>query len=282
MPSSATAATPEFDADALARCAVQALCDEARLSPKPALVDARGSGAHDDLDLARMLRSARALRVPLREMADCARGARAGIGLRARLAAIGRVGEARMMMATGGSNAHRGAIWALGLLVAARAQCGAVDAATVCACAARIARCPDPAQPAPPPSHGVQAARRYGVGGARAEARAGFPHALRLALPVLRAGRRRGDDPRCIRLDALLAVMARLDDTCLLHRGGREALDCAQRGARRVLQLGGSATQAGAHALLELDRALLARRASPGGAADLLAASLFLDAVTSD
>ena len=272
----------DADADALARFAVQALRDEALLSPKPALVDARGSGAHDDLDLARMLRSAQALALPLRDMARCAVGARVGIALRARLAEIGRVAETRMLMATGGSNAHRGAIWALGLLVAARAHCGPSDPATVCDRAARIARCPDPARPDDGRSHGARAVRLWGAAGARGQARAGFPHVLRVGLPVLRAARAGGGDPRHARLDALLAIMARLDDTCLLHRGGREALECAQHGARRVLSLGGSGSAAGARALLELDAALLARRASPGGAADLLAASLFLDATTRD
>ena len=37
----------------LAALAVASLIDEARLSPKPGLVDSRGSGAHGDLDLAR-------------------------------------------------------------------------------------------------------------------------------------------------------------------------------------------------------------------------------------
>ncbi|EPL1359447.1 triphosphoribosyl-dephospho-CoA synthase, partial [Pseudomonas aeruginosa] len=40
---------------------------------------------------------------------------------------------------------------------------------------------------------------------------------------------------------------------------------------------GGSASLAGRRRLCELDRRLLALNASPGGAADLLAACLFLD-----
>lgn len=266
----------------LADQAVRALHDEARLSPKPALVDSRGSGAHADLDLPRMLRSANSLRRPFEDMALAALADGATSALRARLAAIGRVAEQRMLLATQGSNAHRGAIWALGLLLGARARLGdAACAARVCEAAAEIARLDDPAQVDCGTSHGAQAARRYSVGGARGQARAGFPQVLHAGLPMLR--RRLADGARVehARLDALLAIMVELDDTCLLHRGGEAALRAARDGARRVLELGGSASPDGHAELLRLDARLLARRASPGGSADLLAASLFLHAVTS-
>ncbi|MGP4104596.1 triphosphoribosyl-dephospho-CoA synthase, partial [Nonomuraea sp. KM90] len=45
----------------LADTAVRALRAEARLSPKPGLVDRRGGGAHDDMDLPLLLVSAEAL-----------------------------------------------------------------------------------------------------------------------------------------------------------------------------------------------------------------------------
>jgi len=91
------------------------------------------------------------------------------------------------------------------------------------------------------------------------------------------AARAQGADETCARLDALMAIMASLDDTCLLHRGGLPALEAAQSGARAVLAAGGSGKPAGWRALLRLDAELLARNASPGGCADLLAACLFLD-----
>jgi triphosphoribosyl-dephospho-CoA synthase len=54
-------------------------------------------------------------------------------------------------------------------------------------------------------------------------------------------------------------------------------LHAGQRGAQRVLDAGGSSTAAGRVALDALERELLSLNASPGGAADLLAATLFLD-----
>ena len=264
--------------EGLADRATRALIAEALLTPKPALVDRRGNGAHHDLDLERLLASAAALRPAFERIARCAWRRAPGTGLREELGEIGRDAESDMLAATGGSNAHRGAIWTLGLLIAALAM-SEEDAreAEVAARAAALARLTDRHAP-PLPTHGSRACARYAVEGARGEARAGFPHVIAVGLPALRRARWQGSDESSARLDALLGIMARLDDTCLLHRGGRVALLAAQRGAREVLRHGGSASAAGRRRLLELDADLVARWASPGGSADLLAACLLLDA----
>ena len=75
--------------------------------------------------------------------------------------------------------------------------------------------------------------------------------------------------------------MMSLDDTCLLHRGGLAALKTAQNGAAAILTTGGTATVRGWKLLQQLDRDLIALNASPGGSADLLAATLFLDFISS-
>lgn len=268
---------PPYGALQLADLAVEVLIAEAMLTPKPALVDQRGPGAHRDLDLDRLLRSARSLHGSFLEMAAVAAGREPDQELREELARIGRAGERDMLAATGGSNAHRGAIWVLGLLVAARAILGnAAAPSDIAALAGRIAGFPDRHAP-PQDSNGVRVCERYGVPGARGEACAGFPHVIDIGLPALHAARAGGADETCARLDALMAIMASLDDTCLLHRGGLPALHAAQSGARAVLAAGGTASAEGWHALLRLDARLLALYASPGGCADLLAACLFLD-----
>jgi triphosphoribosyl-dephospho-CoA synthase len=264
----------------LADLAVESLIAEAMLTPKPGLVDRRGSGAHRDLDLRILVRSARALHAPLACMARAASGRVPSQALREELAAIGRDGERRMLLATDGSNSHRGAQWVLGLLVAGRAMAGSaaapVTAGELAALAGAVARFSDRFAP-PLDSHGAQVARLYGAAGARGEAACGFPHVLNIGLPALAAARRRGLGESAAQLDALVAIMARLDDTCLLHRGGLPALDAAQRGAGAVLAAGGASTPAGRRAYARLEVDLLARNLSPGGSADLLAACLFLE-----
>jgi len=263
--------------DHLADLAVESLIDEAELSPKPGLVDRRSSGAHSDMTLALMHASALSLWPCLRQMAEAAeQHGQIGAPLRAALGRIGRDGEAVMLTTTGGVNTHRGAIWALGLLVAARALDPRADAATVAARAGRIALIDDP-QAIAPDSHGNQVRRRYGASGAREQAQQGFPAVIEHGLPQLRRSRAAGASENHARLDALLAIMAALSDTCVLWRAGPQGLQALQQAARAVLAAGGCASLDGRRQLRLLDTQLLHMNASPGGAADLLAACLFLD-----
>ena len=263
----------------VADLAVRALVEEAELTPKPALVDRRGGGAHDDMDLEMLRRSAYALYPTFVALATRAHLCAPSRRLREELAAIGRRGEETMFAVTRGVNTHRGAIWALGLLAAAAAMAPPeAPPADVAALAGQVAVFPDRYAP-PEASHGSLVTRRYGVAGARGEARHGFPHVVGVALPALRAAREAGCSERLARLDALVALVANVDDTCLLYRGGRAALRDAQTGAQAVLDAGGNATAAGRRALRSLEAALLGHNAAPGGSADLLAAALFLDAL---
>jgi triphosphoribosyl-dephospho-CoA synthase len=262
----------------LAQGAVWALIEEARLTPKPALVDARTSGAHQDMNLDMLRRSAYALQATFLAIARRAFEAEESICLRESLSALGREGERIMLRETGGVNTHRGAIWTLGLLCtgAAMLGCKKQSVETICLQAARMARLQD-SYALQVPTHGREAYYRYGVRGARGEAEDGFKHVLRIGLPMLKRSRSQGLREEQARLNSLVAIMAELNDTCLLHRGGLLALNVAKAGAKRVQILGGVSTVEGSRALHDLDRRLVQLYASPGGSADLLAAVLFLD-----
>jgi triphosphoribosyl-dephospho-CoA synthase len=267
-----------FAAEHLAELARQALVAEAELTPKPGLVDRRGAGAHSDLSLDLMRQSATAIAPYFEAMGDSAQSMPFDRGLRTEVAAIGRAAESAMLQATNGSNAHKGAIWILGLLVTAASRGIDLNPAEIAQDAAFLARLPDRAQPQLL-SHGEVVRARYGATGARGEAFAGFPHVLHVGLPTLRAERNRARTETNSRLWALLNIMARLEDTCVLYRGGAEGLAIVRKGASDALLAGGPGSVAGELAMLRLDRELLIRNISPGGAADLLAATLFLDAL---
>ena len=81
-------------AEWLARTATQCLIDEARLSPKPGLVDSRGNGAHHDLSLALMERSAHSLTSTFQALAQQSWQRPADIALRQTVGRLGREGGA--------------------------------------------------------------------------------------------------------------------------------------------------------------------------------------------
>ena len=94
-----------------------------------------------------------------------------------------------MLATTDGVNTHRGAIWALGLLVTAAAlEPESSSAGAVAVRAARLALLDDRYAPRPL-SHGAQVAQRYGARGAREEAQLGFPSVMQRGLPQLKSSR---------------------------------------------------------------------------------------------
>jgi triphosphoribosyl-dephospho-CoA synthase len=261
----------------IAALAVDCLRLELETWPKPGLVSHVDTGSHADMDADTFRRSASAIGPYLRALA--AAGAK-GCGME-RLRSIGREAEAAMLAATGGINTHRGAIFGLGLLCAAAGAraAGLTDAAApLGAIVARLWSREILRGPLLLHSHGQDAHRRYGVGGARAEAAQGFPSVYRIGLPALRHGARAAPDAEAARVLACFALIAALQDTNLLHRGGPAGLAFAQRAARSFLDHGGVAQRDWRECAYFVHRIFVARRLSPGGSADLLAMSLFVNA----
>lgn len=260
-----------------------ALLLEVSATPKPGLVDRLGSGAHTDMDFSTFLASAAAI-APY--FPACAQE---GLRLRqvdgtslGRIRPLGVSCEKAMFAATGGVNTHKGAIFSLGILACAAGHCrrqGDLSPEAVCAVASVIAAPALEDFSAPAPEGETKGRRLYrsrGVPGIRGEAAEGFPSVRRWALPVLRE-LSAGDMPENHRhLQALLHLMANVQDTNLLARGGTEGLEYVRSTARRALELGGVFTPEGMDFLQALDREYTRRNLSPGGCADLLAAAIFL------
>src|SRR5580693_9117290 len=153
----------------LGALAFQALIAEVELTPKPGLVDRRGSGAHHDLSLDLMQLSATVLEPYFVAMSSTSVGRDADSVLRQELAAIGREAECLMYKVTCGINTHKGAIWNLGLLIATAARRESQTVREMAAAAGAIARLPDRPQHELI-THGDMVRNRYGATGARGEA----------------------------------------------------------------------------------------------------------------
>lgn len=267
----------------MGRAAVLALYHELALAPKPGLVSFVDNGSHADMDANTFMRSLFALRSYFPAMVNV--GAR-GVPLDV-LENMGRRAEQRMLAATSGVNTHRGAIFSLGLLCAAAGwrvtQGGRIDADSLraslvetwgAALRERAARRLDSAR-----SRGQSVARAFGLRSAGEEAARGFPVLFEVTLPVLCAMRAVGAPADASMVQALIATIARLDDTNLAHRGGLEGLRFAQREARAFLQAGGVLRSGWRHEAFAMHERFVARGLSPGGSADLLGCAWWIDRV---
>jgi triphosphoribosyl-dephospho-CoA synthase len=261
---------------AIGRAATLALHDELALAPKPGLVSFVDNGSHDDMDAHTFMRSLFALRGYFVRIA--ALGA-----AQAPFEALERCGleaEARMRAATSGINTHRGAIFMLGLLCAGAAAAqteGRRDAAALrealrrhwgAALARRCAR--------PPVLPGGIAARRLGLRSASEEAALGLPVLFETTVPAWQAARAQGLTGSRLQLQAFFATLAVLDDANLAHRGGMAGLTFARDRARDFLAQGGAAAPDALARAWRVHRDFMARRLSPGGCADTLAAACLL------
>ncbi len=203
-----------------------------------------------------------------------------------RLRVIGIEAEAAMLEATGGVNTHRGAIFGLGLLCAAAGArwSGAVEtAALLGSVVARRWGKEILSGPVTLRSHGLEARRRYGAAGARREAAEGFPSVYNIGLPALKmAAHMAPANAEAVRVQACFSLIAAIEDTNLLHRGGTTGLCFAQSAARSFLDRGGVIQPDWRVRARTVHEAFVQRRLSPGGSADLLAMSLFVQTLESD
>ncbi|MFW2744555.1 triphosphoribosyl-dephospho-CoA synthase, partial [Acinetobacter baumannii] len=154
-----------------------------------------------------------------------------------------------------------------------------LSAVELCQLAGQIAQLEDRFIPEQALSHGQQVQKKLGILGAKEQAQQGFPTIVNFGLKQLYQSRSKPMKEEFARLDALLAMMTDLTDTCVLYRSGTNGLKRMQQGAQQVLDLGGSSSLEGRRALHLLEIDLLRMKASAGGAADLLAATLFIDRV---
>jgi len=273
------------DDQALARAAVTAMRDELQAYPKPGLVSPVDSGAHADMDFELMCRSAESL---LQPFASLATAGRAAASFEQVLVPLGIEAERGMLAVTRGVNTHRGAIFSLGLIVAAIARAQSVIAVPSPAAARAALRdtwggaLDAHAARSDETSHGGQVRRRTGRDGARREAARAFPSVFETGLPAYRGARAAGLDDNAASVHALFALMSSLDDTTVLYRGGLEAGSFVRQAAVDFLAEGGCHRSDWFERAEALHRAFVARNLSAGGCADLLACTLLVSRCCSD
>ena len=256
--------------------AYQVLVQEVITTPKPGLVDQNNNGSHKDMDLPLFLKSASTLRSYFYEAAQVGSEALSPAEMFSKLRKIGLQADQAMLAATGGINTHKGAIFTMGLLCAAAAKHReAADIPAECAAMTKGIVAADFAGVTEENARtvGERLYAVHGITGIRGEAEKGFPAVQGIGLPVLRQGLSIGlslNDAGCA---ALLHILCAVEDTNLISRSD---LETAKAVTAKVGALLAANPFPGEEMLQRLDAEFIAQNLSPGGSADLLAATYFL------
>ncbi len=261
--------TPSALPYVFAHMAADALRDELSLTPKPGLVDMHDSGAHRDMDFHLMSRSIDTL---LPWFVKIARVAHCGSDV-SEIRALGVSAEKAMMAATHGVNTHRGALFCMGLTLAAACRLAAGAERITPAALSEAISVEAGFFSQSEDTHGASAIRRFGHGGALGNAKAGYPLLFSSWLPFLRSLDDMPEQTACQM--TLLKIMSELDDSNILYRCGQETADEVKELSRSLSQ---NTDCTGLHdSLMRLNREFADRNISPGGAADMLSLTLLAD-----
>jgi len=260
---------------------------EVEATPKPGLVDKDNSGAHKDMDWHTFAKSTDAIVPHLLAMAEKGwNWTGTGEELFLTLRHMGAAAEKAMFRATENVNTHKGIIFSLGLVASFTMwQLGVTGSVEPERILKLIGQSVTPVlekdfakiDPYHPHTHGEVLYIRHGCKGIRGEAMAGFPAVAAIGLPALRQYRAEGRDTEKAYIQALLQLMESVEDTNILSRSDAETLAYAQQEAKRVSALGGAFTEEGLQAIWQLNEDFVKKNISPGGCADLLILSIFLE-----
>jgi triphosphoribosyl-dephospho-CoA synthetase len=239
---------------------------ELYLTPKPGLVDLADCGSHPDLTVSLMERSLHFLPC---YMEDLIRSLYAGehfacqaeIGLRTEKA----------MLATLGTNTHKGYIFLSGLLLVARWRSGAACEHRFRACIAALAGefFMENKQFF---TNGRRASARYRAGGIVRETMEGLPSLFDEALPAYMEAFERSGSPRTASYAMMGRLMQCVEDTTALHRCGPLGLARIRRDGSRIERIIAEGDECTPF-LLEINGEYTRMGLTMGGVADLMGLS---------
>ena len=269
---------PEF----LAKVATDALLQEVNLAPKPGLVDPISVGAHKDMTKETFYQSIEALRPYLLAYAEAgSRHNGSPLGLFNELRTLGKQAEDAMMAATNNINTHKGANFSFALVLGATAHTNGniPEALHYCHLMTRHLIEVDFANLDQKEhlSYGEKLYVEHGITGIRGEAATGYP-SLAKALDYYNTLNTHTSRHRDLLL--LLYLMTFVEDGNLIHRGGIDAYKKVQQEAKLLFDEAQTLSEEELVSKLEdYDQVLIERNLSPGGSADLLSLTFFLEQI---
>lgn len=249
--------------------AYESLIKEAKLSPKPGLVDAYDNGSHLDMDYSTFLTSATALKPYFHEylLFGCSYNGSAS-ELFDDIRSIGIRAEKSMFSATQGINTHKGANFLFGVVLSAIGYGNFPNIDNLVSIIKQMTKGlvnRELGSIINPSTFGERMYIEHGIRGIRGEVEDGLPLVVNHCMPLMILT----DDEDYNLKNALLKLISINDDTNMLKRGGNEGLTFGKKLANQEYSCINSHLE-------YMNNEFVGRNLSPGGSADLLAITYFL------
>lgn len=266
--------------------AKKALIYEVLLTPKPGLVDRNNSGAHGDMDIYTFMDSILSFE---NYFYNCIKEGYLYNGddyfeILNSIRPIGILAEDRMFKITGGINTHKGAIFIFGILNSAIGSLIREEKElSIDSISLRSSEISDKIlddfklihNKKTGLSYGESQFMKFGILGIRGEAKSGFP-SIKSAYKIFTEIIKLGYDEKVAMGESLIELMSILSDTNIIGRKGVEGINYLKDKAEIIKSFGGYKSETGILKLYDIDEEFIRNDISPGGCADLAAATLFL------
>lgn len=260
----------------ISELAKESLIYEVNVTPKPGLVDKRNNGSHKDMNINTFLRSAESISpyfgkcFSIGYKNNCCFDLLKDLGIQA---------EKNMFKATGGVNTHKGIIYSMGFICAAFGSLlkenAFPTASDICKAAGNLAKnnASEAFENITLETAGGRIYKKHGIKGIRGEVSGGFKSITEISLPYFKKLLNKDVSLNDAGVLTLLKLISKVDDTCIYNRGGIDSMRYAKEKALQAICDNNPEA---------LDDDFISKNLSPGGCADLLAITYFLNIISND
>lgn len=270
------------DAFKIGDAALYGMLCEVSTTPSPGLVSPISKGSHKDMDFFTFLASTSSIAHFMYIFAQI--GIDYEDDILKRIRSIGVQAEKCMLKATNGVNTQKGILFLAGVICASAGRCIRLkedinryniskECSVICYGILDELKCKDKSTCT---TNGENIYVKYGIEGIRGEVHRGLPSVLKVGLPSYEDARVFGLNNNEAFSETLISLMTVTDDTNVIKRYGMEGLAVMRNCANHAMELGGMRTEKGREYISYMEELFISKNISPGGTADLLAATVII------
>ncbi|MGL5988702.1 triphosphoribosyl-dephospho-CoA synthase CitG [Cetobacterium sp.] len=264
-----------------ANLALKSVVLEVSASPSFGLVSPHSNGSHKDMDFFTFIQSSFSLTSYFNEVIKAGYSPLPIDLIFKKIRHMGKIAEKNMFLATHNVNTHKGLIFLMGITAAAAAKSKYENKSFENIPTILKNMCKDILKDfehihlKKQHTHGEKLYIKHGVVGVRGVAKNGLSMVFNGSIEIFENSLLNNEHINTSMIRTLIYLMSTLEDTTILHRHDIEILNFVKEMAKK-LHIKFYNNSLDTNLLLEIENEFINKKISPGGAADLLAITMFL------